>query len=157
MKVKKTTLLVIVLCFPVLVFIFLKFFGENVFDVPLLHEETVTAPAGCDYHYEAPYRLADSVMQRMGDTPFSLVVFSAREPVENRVYNEFSREAVRTVTATELGGNPSLLKHCVLLAPAGTDFVLVDAQKRIRGYYSASDQDEMDRLIVELKILLEKY
>lgn len=158
MKVKKTTLLIIVLCFPALIFIFLKFFGQNVFDVPLLHEEAVTAPAGCGYHYEAPYRVADSVMQRMGKSaPFSLVVFAGREPVENRVYNEFSKEAVRMVGAAELSENPSLLKQCILLAPPETDLVLVDTGKRIRGYYSVGDQDELDRLIVELKILLEKY
>jgi len=34
---------------------------------------------------------------------------------------------------------------------------LIDDQKRIRGYYKIGFRDEMDRLEVELKILLKKY
>ena len=35
-------------------------------------------------------------------------------------------------------------------------FVLVDSQRRIRGYYSGTDRSDVDRLIVEMKILLEE-
>lgn len=33
-------------------------------------------------------------------------------------------------------------------------FVLVDAEGRIRGYYSGTDRDDVDRLILEIKILM---
>lgn len=36
-------------------------------------------------------------------------------------------------------------------------FVLVDKQGRIRGYYNGTDKKEVDRLITEIKILLEEY
>jgi protein SCO1/2 len=32
-------------------------------------------------------------------------------------------------------------------------FILVDGQKRIRGYYDGTDRDEVDRLLVEIAIL----
>ena len=34
--------------------------------------------------------------------------------------------------------------------------VLVDSQRRIRGYYSGTDREDVDRLITEMKILLEE-
>ena len=40
-------------------------------------------------------------------------------------------------------------------APANV--VLVDSEKRIRGYYSIGSREEVDRLILELQILLSKY
>jgi len=33
-------------------------------------------------------------------------------------------------------------------------FILVDPEKRIRGYYQTLDREEIDRLILETKILL---
>jgi hypothetical protein len=38
-------------------------------------------------------------------------------------------------------------------APLFNQLVLVDAQKRIRGYYIGSDLDDMDRLDIEIDIL----
>ena len=35
-------------------------------------------------------------------------------------------------------------------------FVLVDSQRRIRGYYSGNDREDVDRLITEMKILLQE-
>jgi hypothetical protein len=34
---------------------------------------------------------------------------------------------------------------------------LVDHKNRIRGYYDGKDRDEVDRLIVEMKIILKQY
>ncbi len=34
--------------------------------------------------------------------------------------------------------------------------ILVDSQRRIRGYYSGTDREEVDRLITEMKILIEE-
>ena len=33
------------------------------------------------------------------------------------------------------------------------NFVLIDAQKRIRGFYDGTDKDEINRLINDIKIL----
>ena len=35
-------------------------------------------------------------------------------------------------------------------------FVLVDSKRRIRGYYSGTDREDVDRLITEMKILLQE-
>ena len=35
-------------------------------------------------------------------------------------------------------------------------FVLVDARRHVRGIYDGTNEDEVDRLITEIKILLEE-
>lgn len=35
-------------------------------------------------------------------------------------------------------------------------FILVDSQRRIRGYYSGTDREDVDRLITEMKILIQE-
>ncbi len=160
MKGKKVVILFAALLTPVFVFLFLKFFGRNEFNVPLIHEQAVVAPAGCDFAYAAPYRVPDSLIQRIaGDSraSFFIVNFSRDEGVENRVYNEFGADEVRAVTPVALSGKVALIKTCALLVPDDADVVLVDNERRIRGYYTAAGQEEMDRLIVELKILLKDY
>ena len=44
-------------------------------------------------------------------------------------------------------GNPDEFVH-------SDKFILVDGQRRIRGYYSGTDREEVDKLILETKILL---
>ena len=46
---------------------------------------------------------------------------------------------------------------CDLLLQKPWTTVLLDDQRRIRGYYDPNAREEVDRLIVELKILLKKY
>jgi len=43
------------------------------------------------------------------------------------------------------------------LMDAGSSIALVDHLGRIRGYYRGDDRDEVDRLIVEMKIILKQY
>lgn len=37
------------------------------------------------------------------------------------------------------------------------NFILIDKEKRIRGYYDGTDQEEVDRLIHEIEVLLKEY
>ncbi|MEJ0032675.1 MAG: hypothetical protein WDO15_20995 [Bacteroidota bacterium] len=46
---------------------------------------------------------------------------------------------------------------CLLLAGDSSKVVIVDDQKRIRGYYTPTSRKETDRLAVELRILLKQY
>ena len=46
---------------------------------------------------------------------------------------------------------------CDLLLQPPWKVVLIDDDRKIRGYYDPEDRDEMDRLVVELKILLKQY
>jgi len=47
-------------------------------------------------------------------------------------------------------GDPETIDH-------SSKLVLVDKERRIRGYYNGTDEKEVDRLILETKILLHEY
>ena len=69
------------------------------------------------------------------------------------------RAPLRTVSPADLPKNTDVqvLRECVLLMPSETSLTLVDHRNRIRGYYDGSDLDEVDRLIVEIKVILKEY
>ena len=75
MTSKKTIFLILALILPVAIFIFLKLFGRNEFNVPPRYQqEEIAAPANCDFQYPVPYSLPDSVFQELNlnrnDSPF---------------------------------------------------------------------------------------
>ena len=46
--------------------------------------------------------------------------------------------------------------RCGLMSKNENEFVLIDENRNIRGYYNVEDIDEVDRLVVEVKILNSK-
>ncbi|MBT1697501.1 hypothetical protein KK083_11485 [Fulvivirgaceae bacterium PWU4] len=159
---KKIVFLFLALLLPVCIFLFLKIFGKNEFDVAPLHEQGVPdAPAHCNLTYPSPYVLPDSVMKLIGsDAPLVILNFSGEETVLQRVYDEVSESEVKTVQPQAMAlreEDLSFLKRCVLLLKDPYDVVLIDNQKRIRGYYQGSSREEIDRLLIELSIILKKY
>ncbi len=150
----------VILLLPIAIFLFLRIFGRNEFHVPLIHQEKVEAPGECAFEYTAPYVVHDSVTNRLfegSDAPLVLVNFSGSAAVQNVVYNELTQQEVRTVDARDLPQVPVPYKTCVFLIPENMDLVVVDRERRIRGYYNASEKKDVDRLMVELNILLKKY
>lgn len=161
---KKVVFLFLALLLPVCIFLFLKIFGKNEFDVAPLHEQGVPdAPAYCNLTYPSPYVLPDSVMKLISKdshAPLVILNFSGEEAVLQRVYDEVSESEVRSVQPRALALREeqlSFLKNCVLLLKDPYDIVLVDNQKRIRGYYQGSSREEIDRLLIEVSIILKKY
>ncbi len=159
MKGKKLLFLFLSLLFPVMIFLFLKIFGENEFEVPVFHEHgDIESPQGCNLRYTTPYRIVDTVMERIGaNKAADVYVVNFGMPFESgkqRISNEFGG-AAQTVNVT--GSDAGYLHDCVFIMEKNTSVVLIDRQRRIRGYYDGSDRDEVDRLIVEIKIILKQY
>jgi len=73
-----------------------------------------------------------------------------------RVREEFDEEIQIIYPAGKIAA-PDEFYDCDLLLQKPLSIVLVDDQRRIRGYYDPQHRDEVDRLIVEMKILLKKY
>jgi hypothetical protein len=73
-----------------------------------------------------------------------------------RLDEELSAE-VQTIFLTEKSDYLNEIFTCDLLLQKPWTTVLLDDQRRIRGYYDPTSREEVDRLIVELKILLKKY
>ena len=158
---KKLVLLFLALLLPVVIFIFLRLFGKNEFAVPLLYEDGVSnAPATCNVNYPSPYLVPDSIVSQIKENPSEILVliFSDQPSTEMQVVREeFDQDAVMIKSASSLNfANKKFLAECILLMSAPNEIVLIDSENRIRGYYK-NTREEVDRLILELKIVLKKY
>jgi hypothetical protein len=158
---KKSLFLFLGLLLPVLVFLFLKFFGKNEFDVPLPHQEKIEALAGCDNEYAHPYIVKDSIILEIAPArrELRLINFGLNKTTLNdKLLDYLSHVSLVDVDRWELSETQrQYLLKCVLLVPATKDLVLLDNANRIRGYYDSGSRDEMDRLEAELNILLKRY
>jgi hypothetical protein len=160
---KKSTYLLLALILPIGVFVFLRIFGKNEFTIPIYYEQGVTeVKPACSYTYPVPYTIPDSIMQRVGVVEKTVVLLVADTSAEvlvglKRLEEEFGSDDFKIITpAVEIAS----LDHwysCFFFLERPWSAILIDPEKRIRGYYSPNTREEVDRLIVEMKILLKKY
>lgn len=158
---RKKILLSLALLVPVLVFLFLKFFGTNKFDVPVFHQNRVEVSADCNQTYRVPYRVPEESLQALNCTQGipAIIVFTALVgESKTRLEKEIESKKLNLILLKRLSSDHELRKwSCIFLLPAGSNAVLVDSERKIRGYYQLEKRDETDRLQVELKILFNEY
>lgn len=161
---KKRAYLFLALLLPGLVFVFLKYFGSNRFDIPVYYAESVKPPEGCSALIKAPYVLPDSVWKYFPERKVAnVMVIAVSEEDVKEVTDGLTGEFGDKITARAMeqlsltDSTRSRWVTCVFLAEGPKTTVLFDNQGRIRGYYDIRSLDEVDRLRVELKILLEQY
>jgi len=157
----KKVILVLALLLPIGVFVFLRFFGKNEFSIPVYYEHGVDSPPiGCDRDYTSSYQVSDTLLTRMGWKGSTvLLIADSSHSVQlglTRLNEEFKEEVQTIYPRGELAYRDEIYS-CDLLLQKPWTTVLLDDQRRIRGYYDPQSREEVDRLIVELKILLKKY
>lgn len=186
MNSKKPILLFLALVLPVAVFIFLKFFGKNEFAVPVLFDEGIATPVGCEsFKYDVPYSIPDTLLAKFSwnsSDSISLVVFRGTTDAEqqeqsiqfNRIFTEFPTDNFKIVLLSENNKaeqselenvrlvrvkeqQKSSVRSCVFLLKPTDNAALLDSKKRIRGQYNTANREDVDRLIMEIKIILKKY
>lgn len=177
MKGTKLIYLLIALALPVLIFLFLKYFGKNQFDVAPLYQEAIPKISGCTASYQLPYTIPASLLQQLqwsendSLTLIHIASTAASGPDRlDRIRNEFEagelsiREIPWGISRDTLGTGHEILqdsiyywKVCFLFLSEPNDLILVDNQRRIRGHYQLENREEIDRLMVEAKIILRKY
>ena len=164
MKPKKLIFLTLALALPVAVFVFLKIFGENEFNVPLLHQDgTIPSPENCDFSYKAPYTIPDSLIDilhlKAEDSLYVFYFDPSTGAAMRRVATEAKWLPVQIVDRSFFPHETDerIIRECILLLKPPASVALVDHRNRIRGYYDGSDRDEIDRLLVEIKIILKQY
>jgi hypothetical protein len=103
---KKSLLLFAALLLPVLIYLFLKSFGKNEFEVPVLYADTIHTSVPCyGQSYQLPYQVSDSVLRTFqwdSTSLFTVLVFEndskddqhERAIQINRVITEFKNEPV---------------------------------------------------------------
>lgn len=76
---KKVLLLFVVFLLPVLIYLFLKSFGRNEFDVPVLYTDSIGVSASCyGKNYHLPYQVPDSLLKTFqwdSASLFTVIVF----------------------------------------------------------------------------------
>jgi hypothetical protein len=160
MKVKQTILLLIALLLPIAIFIFLKSFGRNEFNVaPMFQEELPAAMADCSNNTRAPYSIEKAELEGLELRTDSLTVihFSTDETAHKskRVKDQYSGAPLQVYVLP--AQQHAKIQKCIFLLAEPFDAVLVDSKRRIRGQYDLKDRDEVDRLITEVAIIFKQY
>jgi len=203
MKSKKYLILAVTISFPVILYLFLRFFGQNNYDLPYYFKEDkmLCSEANGEMIFLNTINREDSIeLTRIFDQTLSLVILPDLSKDNQPLINELRR----TVQNLEGKVNLSLLaiyadsiNHNSLLSipeksirnftlsvdrldqlmnchfklpnaafqgihpleeiwPNDEIMVLVDQQGYIRGYYNGFETKEVDRLILEINVLLSK-
>lgn len=162
MKPKKLILLFLALLFPACIFVFLKFFGKNEFSVQPLFSDVYPENVGqCGDSISLPYQIHDSVrtMLNSNNSLLTLVAFDELETdVTNRLTKTLKEYGPEINVLYSISSPDNMkLQHCVFFMQEPLDLALVDDNGAIRGLYDASDREEVDRLIMEIAIILKRY
>lgn len=169
-KTVKVIFLVLILAIPAWIFTFLKFFGDNKFDVEVFYSEGINTPIGeCD-QVNGQFFVPDNLLPSIGKN--SVVVFDQGDlksvaNISARLKDTFiddyqvivySQDSLKNESSelfqVRIVNDLTITMKCGFINKDPNALILVDKNNRIRGYYSR-DLDEIDRLIVELKIIIE--
>lgn len=162
MKGKKTLFLFLALLLPIFVFLFLKMFGRNEFVVkPLYHNVMPEVSAGCSRPISLPYHIPDTLSKQFNFAGDSLMIIWFTDVTKDtkRFFDKVSNnyEAVSQLTLTPSIQKNMYRKKCIFFLKDNYDIVLLDKQGVIRGQYASMSREEIDRLFIELDIILKKY
>jgi hypothetical protein len=163
MRSSKVMLLIVAFLLPIGIFIFLKTFGKNEFDVPPLYaDEAPVVQSGC-VSPRLPYRLPPGIVDSLHFENDSLVLVMFGTPDKTaqtqlkRVTDEFKDDALHQKIIASAVPYGLAWKQCIFFLNEPYDLALVDRSGAIRGQYTANDREEVDRLLTELTIILKKY
>ncbi len=159
---KKVVLLLLALLVPTAIFIFLKRYGRNEFTIPVYYEQSVAEiPTACGPNYQAPYRVAEAALRSLGwQGNASLIVADTSQEVQKglrRLREEFDEASVQFISPSMAEVELDKFYTCSVFLQKPWTAILLDDQRRIRGYYAPGTREEIDRLTVEIKILLNQY
>lgn len=155
---KKPLILFLALLFPVCIFVFLKFFGKNQFDVaPLFETEFPEDMHDCTDSLELPYKIAKRFHSQFSLPTQELTLVYTLDATEeiSKVLNKVKREFGERVNHQQIVLSSDI--RCALLLKDELDMVLIDKSGSIRGQYKSTDRDEVDRMMMELSILFKEY
>jgi hypothetical protein len=161
--IKKLIYLFLALLLPIGVFVFLRSFGKNEFNIPVYYEKEMPEyPASCKYPHTTPYAVPDSILQAAGVSEKTVVLMISDTSVEvmknmKHLDEEFAATDFQRIYPNQDKANWDSWCTCFFFLKKPWSAVLIDSERKIRGYYAPNSREEMDRLTVEMKILLKQY
>lgn len=210
MKKSKILILLFTLSFPVILYLFLRSYGQNEFDLPVFFENEkklfcndsnmsadeielidvnqknfvkLTEVYNSDYkiiHFpnaknseiQTLKNELNRVLNTFGDVSVNIYSF---QPIDTGIVDQLDNELFLSTAKANTYLYPNDLKdifvNCIYMFPTmewngdhpseetiETDktLVLLDEKNRIRGYYNGYETKEVDRLILEIRVLLSK-
>jgi protein SCO1/2 len=161
-------MLTLVLVLPALVILFLHGFAENHFQLPFFVPITDSAGkvlmTGKDTVF---YRVPNTDQNKIKIVSFfdekaSKQLLQQYARVEKLATAEVSVETVNSDNVEKQATNvyrvvPLKKAKTFTTIPYNEQFILLDKQGFIRGFYDGTDPEEIDRLTAEVKILLDIY
>lgn len=160
---KKTLFLFLAFVLPIGIFLFLRFFGKNEFSVPPLYVNVYPETMeGCAAVENLPYAVHDSIMRQLPLDHKDLILLKFGEPDTEsanqirRIEEQFGTDPV-AVVVKPVAVKADYWRRCVFFLKEPDDLVMIDRSGVIRGQYNSSEREEIDRLIMELSIVLKKY
>jgi hypothetical protein len=154
----KWVLLGLALFLPITIFIFLKMFGSNEFDVPVLFQSEIPT---CNDSTTFPYKVPNEVLAQYGgvDSDSLLLIFFGDKGEESRrqikrATNLLNQLPIKVVVNETFDGAE---KRCAFLMAPHLDAVLIDGERNIRGQYTSADREDVDRILTEITIILKRY
>jgi hypothetical protein len=149
---KKWIILFLALALPVFIFLFLKQFGSNQFDLPFFHQDRQSWPADCSIEEVTfPFRIQQGLLPDVPGRPSLILLKSPEVESAQRIPVEIDTAALKILY------HPEIESSCLLGVSPATAAVLIDSDGNLRGIFEKLDRDETDRLILESKILLKDY
>lgn len=158
----KYVVLILAFVLPALIFLFLKKFGKNRFEVsPLYTDGVPVRNTGCPPLPPGPYHIPDSILTFFGaGRSARLMLFSlpTGEPSnqQDRIMNAFKKRELELVNMVA-DEKFSAWNDCFLFIPEQKNSLLVDTVGAIRGYYNLASREDVDKLLMEAAIILHKY
>ena len=157
---KKITYLLLALALPGLIFIFLKIFGKNHFDIPIYYKDGIpNMQKECSAIYSGQYNLSDTSLIALKYKSGKACLFVETSEMNKKEISQlrhlYSEDQLQIIPLAGIEpGRLNRIRNCVLFLHEPWKAVLTDNRKRIRGYYAFTNLEETDRLKVELEILI---
>jgi hypothetical protein len=105
----------------------------------------------------------DSIIAQLGidkrDSLYVIYFDPSVAPPMRRAAAEYAHAPVKVIGPSDIPANinKTTLQQCAFLMKRDASVVMVDHMRRIRGQYDGSSRDDIDRLLVEIDIILKNY
>ena len=158
---KKGFILLFSLLFPIIVFLFLKFYGQNEYELSVYNSscsEIIDEYIINDFNRKNNIRIVDI---RMADNDILVDNYINKLEINDQIEVITLSNKLRNLNWLNLVVDKVLierLSECIQNEYLDKSFILLlDKQNRLRGHFYSADRKEIERLDVEIDILLLEY
>ena len=158
---KKGFILLFSLLFPIIVFLFLKFYGQNEYELSVYNSscsEIIDEYIINDFNRKNNIRIVDI---RMTDNDILVDNYINKLEINDEIEVITLSNKLRTLNWLNIVVERGLIERlsgCIENEYLDKSFVLLlDKQNRVRGHFYSADRKDIERLDVEIDILLLQY